>query len=102
VIQVRTNYMNFIIYFLFDLWTSLYDNEHFLIRMIQLVFGNFLALEASLMGYNVIFKCGKDSLMFQNSFLTRIPYHPSYTRKERLMVFNDRLVSRVIEHHCRL
>jgi hypothetical protein len=23
---------------------------------------------------NIVSKCGKDSLMFQNSFLTRIPY----------------------------
>jgi hypothetical protein len=45
------------------------------------------------MGCNIIFKCGKDSLVFQNSFLTRIPYSPSYARKEGLMVFNDRLVN---------
>jgi hypothetical protein len=54
------------------------------------------------MGCNVIFKCGKDSLMFQNSFLLRIPYSSQLHKKEGLMVFNDRLVSRIIEHHCRL
>jgi hypothetical protein len=26
------------------------------------------------MGCNIVSKCGKDSLMFQNLFLTRIPY----------------------------
>jgi hypothetical protein len=40
------------------------------------------------MSCNIIFKRGKNSLMFQNPFLI----HPSYTRIEGLMVFNDILV----------
>jgi hypothetical protein len=37
-------------------------------------FGNLLVLQGSLMGCNIVSKCVKDSLMFQNSFLIRIPY----------------------------
>ena len=37
-------------------------------------FGNFLVPQGSLMSCNIISKCGKDSLMFQNNFLIRIPY----------------------------
>jgi hypothetical protein len=32
---------------------------------------NFLVLQGSLMGCNINFKCGKDSLMFQNYFLKK-------------------------------
>ena len=56
-------------------------------------FGNVLVLQGSLMGCNIVFKCGKDSLMFQNPFFTRFRIHPNCTRKEELMVFNDKLVS---------
>jgi hypothetical protein len=45
------------------------------------------------MGYNIIFKSGKDSLMLQNPFFARFLIHPSYTRKEELVVFNDKLLS---------
>jgi len=34
----------------------------------------FLVSQGSLMSCNIIFKCGKDSLMFQNPFHIRIPY----------------------------
>jgi hypothetical protein len=37
-------------------------------------FENFLVPQGSLMSYNIIYKCGKDSLMFQNHFLISIPY----------------------------
>ena len=37
-------------------------------------FGNFLVPQGSLISYNIISKCGKDSLMFQNPFLIRSPY----------------------------
>ena len=37
-------------------------------------FGNFLVPQGSLMSSNIIFKCGKDSSMFQDPFLIRIPY----------------------------
>jgi hypothetical protein len=37
-------------------------------------FENFLVSQESLMSYNIISKCGKDSLMFQDLFLIRIPY----------------------------
>ena len=33
-------------------------------------FGNVLVLHESLIGYNISSKCDKDSLMFQNPFLT--------------------------------
>jgi hypothetical protein len=49
------------------------------------------------MGYNIVSKCGKDSLMFQNPFfLQGLFIHPSYTRKEWLVVFNDILISKII------
>ena len=41
------------------------------------------------MSCNIISKCGKDSLMFRL-------IHPSYTRKEGLVVFNDKLVIFII------
>jgi len=44
--------------------------------------GNFLILQESLMGYNIIFKCDKNSLMFQNLFLKRISYS-SWQYKEK-------------------
>jgi len=43
------------------------------------------------------FKCGKDSLMFQNSFFIMIFIHYSYIKKKGLMVFNDRLVNLSLE-----
>ena len=51
------------------------------------------------MSCNIISKCGKDSLMFQNPFLIRIPYSSSYTRKEGLVVFNEKLVIFIIFFH---
>jgi hypothetical protein len=62
-------------------------------------FGNFLIPQGSLMSCNIIFKCGKDSLMFQNPFLIRIPFSSSYTRKKRLVVFNEKLVIFIIFFH---
>ena len=61
-------------------------------------YGNFLVPQGSLMSCNIISKCGRDSLMFQNPFLIRIPYE-SYTRKEGLVVFNDKLVIFIIFFH---
>jgi hypothetical protein len=37
-------------------------------------FGNFLIAQGSLMSCNIIYKYGRDSLMFHNPFLIRIPY----------------------------
>jgi hypothetical protein len=37
-------------------------------------FGNFLVPLGSLMSCSTISKCSRDSLMFQNPFLIRIPY----------------------------
>ena len=59
--------------FPFDLWTF------YLVRILFLkgcgsLFGNLLILQRSLMGCNIVSICGKDSKMFQNPFLTRIPY----------------------------
>jgi len=49
------------------------------------------------MNYNIIFKCGNDLLIFQNPFfLLGFLIHPSYTRKEELMVFNDKLIIFII------
>jgi hypothetical protein len=57
----------------FDLWTS------YLVRILFLQgcgtwFWDFLVPQGSLMSCNIISKYGKDSLMFQNLFLIRIPY----------------------------
>jgi hypothetical protein len=35
-------------------------------------FLNFQVLQGSLMGYNIVSKCGKDSLMFQNPFSYKV------------------------------
>ena len=45
-------------------------------------FWNLLVLQGSLIGCNIAFKCGKDSLMFQNLFLITIPYS-SFLHKKR-------------------
>jgi hypothetical protein len=54
------------------------------------------------MGCNIIYKCRKDSIMLQNPFHIRFLIHPSYIRKEGLVVFNEKLVSKIIGQHCRL
>jgi hypothetical protein len=57
----------------FDLWTSYLAKILFLQGCVA-CFRNFLVPQGSLMSCNIISKCGKDSLMFQNPFLIRIPY----------------------------
>jgi hypothetical protein len=57
----------------FDLWTF-YLAGSFSYKDVGACFGNFLVPQGSLMSCNIISKCGKDSLMFQNPFLIRIPY----------------------------
>jgi hypothetical protein len=55
------------------------------------------------MGCSIISKCGKDSLMFPNLFfLQGFLILSNYTRKEGLVVFNDKLVSRIIGQYCKL
>jgi len=45
------------------------------------------------MGYNIISKCGNDSLIFQNLFfLHGFLIHSNYTMKQGLMVFNDKFI----------
>jgi hypothetical protein len=59
--------------FPFDLWTSTWLG-FFSYKDVTTSFGNFLIPQGSLMSCNIISKCDKDSLMFQNPFLIRIPY----------------------------
>jgi hypothetical protein len=63
--------MNYVIYRLVDF---LFGKDPFPTRMRELVFGNFLVPQESLMTCNIISKSGNDLLMFQNCFLIRIPY----------------------------
>jgi len=46
-------------------------------------FGNVLVPQGSLMSCNIISKCGKDSLIFQNPFLIRIPYSTQLHKERR-------------------
>ena len=55
----------------FDLWSFYLARIH---KDVVACFGNLLVLQGSLMGCNIVSKSVKDSLMFQNSFLIRIPY----------------------------
>jgi hypothetical protein len=65
--------MNFVIYFLLTcglpIWLGFFSYKDVIAS-----FENFLVPQGSLMSCNIISKCGKDSLMFQNPFLIRIPY----------------------------
>jgi hypothetical protein len=65
--------MNFVIYFRLTcglpIWLGFFSNKD-----VEAGYGNFLVPQGSLMSCNIISKCGKDSLMFQNPFLIRIPY----------------------------
>jgi len=51
------------IYFLLTCGLPIWQ-ELFSYKGVTACFGNFLVLQGSLMGCNIIFKCGKDSLMF--------------------------------------
>jgi hypothetical protein len=46
-------------------------------------FESFLVLQGFLMRNNIIFKCDKNSLMFQNPFLIRISYLSWLLKKKR-------------------
>jgi len=65
--------MNFIIYFLLTcglpIWLGFVSDKD-----VAAGYGNFLVPQGSLMSCNIISKCGRDSLMFQNPFLIKIPY----------------------------
>ena len=52
-------------------------------KYVTACFWNFLVLQGILIGCNVIFKCN-DSLMFQNSFFTKIPYSSQLHKKRRV------------------
>jgi len=56
-----------------DLWIFYLARILFL-KGVAACFGNLLVPQGFLMGCNIVSKSGKDSLMFQNSFLIRIPY----------------------------
>jgi len=72
-ILVNRGCMNFVIYFHLTcglpIWLGFFSYND-----VAAGFGNFLVPQGSLMRCNIISKCGKDSLMFQNPFLIRIPY----------------------------
>jgi len=57
----------------FGLWTSFWLG-FFSYKDVAAGYGNFLVPQGSLMRCNIISKCGKNSLIFQNPFLIRIPY----------------------------
>jgi hypothetical protein len=57
----------------FALWPSILLG-FFSYKDVAAGYGNFLVTQGSLMSCNIISKCGRDSLMFQNPFLIRIPY----------------------------
>ena len=65
--------MDFVIYFNLTcglpIWLGFFSYKD-----VAAGFGNFLVPQGSLMSCNIIYKCGSDSLMFQNPFLIRIPY----------------------------
>jgi hypothetical protein len=73
--------MNFVIYFHLTRELSIWQ-ESFFYKDVAAYFGNLLVLQGFLIGCNIVFKCGKDSLIFQNPFLTIIPYS-SYLHKKR-------------------
>ena len=52
----------------------LFGKDLFSTRMWELVLGISLVPQGSIMRCNIISKCGKNSLMFQNPFLIKIPY----------------------------
>ena len=58
----------------FYLARILFLQGSFSYKDVGVCFRNFLLPQGSLMSCNIIFKCGNDSLMFQNTFLIRIPY----------------------------
>jgi len=72
-ILVRRGCINFVIYFLLTcglpIWLGFFSYKD-----VAAGSGNFLVPQGSLMSCNIISKCGKDSLMFQNHFLIRISY----------------------------
>jgi hypothetical protein len=70
---VNIGYMNFVIYFYLTcglpIWLGFFSYKD-----VAAGFGNFLVPLGSLMSCSIISKCGKNSSMFQNPFLIRIPY----------------------------
>jgi len=72
--------MNFVIHFLLTCGLYIFQGS-FSNKDVTTYFENFLVVQGFLMGCDIIFKCDEYSLMFQNYFLTRIPYSSSYIRK---------------------
>ena len=64
---------NYVIYFFFTSGLPIWQGS-FSSKDVGACLGNFLVPQGSLMSCNIISKCGKDSLMFQNRFLIRISY----------------------------
>jgi len=84
--------MNFVIYFILTCELSIWQGS-FSYKDVISCFENFIVLQGSLMACNIIFKCGKNSLMFKILFLQGFLIHPIYTRKEGMMVFIDIFIS---------
>jgi len=71
--------MNFAIYFLLTCGLPIWQGS-FSYKDVAACFANLLVLQGSLMSYNIVSKCGKYSLMFQNLF--------SY--KDSLLLYKER------------
>jgi hypothetical protein len=80
-ILVNRGCTNFVIYFHLTcglpIWLGFFSYKD-----VAAGFGNVIVPLGSLTSCSRIFKCGKDSLMFQNPFFIRIPYS-SKLHKER-------------------
>ena len=73
MILIRICYTNFVIYFFLICGLFIWKKS-FSYKDMTACFENLLVLQRSLMGCNIIFNCGKDSLIFQNLLITRISY----------------------------
>jgi hypothetical protein len=74
-LQYRSKQVVQILLFTFFLpMNFLFGKDLFSYKDVGAYFGNFLVPQGSFMRSNIISKCGKDSLMFQNPFPIRIPY----------------------------
>jgi hypothetical protein len=68
----------------FDVCILLIWQGSFFWNDVTACFENFLVPQESLISWNIIFKSGNDSLMFQNPFLIRIPYSSWLHKKRRV------------------
>jgi len=71
ILIINRSCTNFVIYVLLNCGLPIWL-RFFSYKDVAAGFVNFLVPQGSLMSCNIISKCGKDSLMFQNHFLIRI------------------------------